>query len=387
MRVRHTGGWSRMLMLVVILAWSGSALAGKGPTLEERLAQLTKAESLTIEGKAYLRYWYDIQDGDAATQGDVEPHDNTFEVWRFYFGARARVLPWLSMRLTSDVGPEKKQKTTAAGTAEDGTGGHMHEVAGETSYQLFLKYAWIEAALAPGLALRAGIVDNSYNDFTDGIWGYRYVARNPGEGNGLWNSADLGAYLRYDLPARLGAVSAGIFNGAGYKNALDTDATKDAFLNVVVSPLAPLGEAFARFQLAGFVQGQMTGDSERERLLTWSGFAGYSDDWFMLGYMLMGRNNDPVEGDTFNGMGHAVLARFDTPWKVGALGRFTVYDTDFGDDTETPVTYEALAGISYTPAKLFSVAACGAFTGTEAIEGGGDRETGVKALLSTEINF
>jgi len=373
--------------LAVLLGVAVPVQAGEAPSIEERLAQLTKAESLTIEGKAYLRYWYDIRDGDAATEGDAEPHDNSFEVWRFYFGIRARLFPWLSMRLTSDVGPEKKQTTTKAGAAEDGTGGHMHEVRGETSYQLFLKYAWIEAKLAAGLFLRAGIVDNPYNDLTDGIWGYRYVARNSGEMAGLWGSADLGAYLRYDLPAKLGAVSAGIFNGAGYKNALDTDATKDAFLNVVVSPFAPLGEAFARFQLAGFVQGQMTGDSERERLLTWSGFAGYRDDWFMIGYMLMGRNNDPVEGDAFNGMGYAVLARFDTPWKVGALGRFTVYDTDFGDDTETPATYEALAGISYTPAKLFSVAACAAFTGTEQVEGGDENETGLRAMLSTEINF
>ncbi len=380
--------WAGAVALAVVLAGTAfDVRAGEGPSLEDRLAQLTKTESLTIEGKAFLRYWYDVKDGDAATQGEGEPHDNSFEVWRFYFGARARVLPWLSMRLTSDVGPEKKQKTAEEGTGQEGTS-HLHEVSGESSYQLFLKYAWLEAALAPGLTLRAGIVDNPHNDLVDNLWGYRFVAKNPGDQLKLWDSADLGAYLRYNLPSGFGTVAAGVFNGSGYKSALDTDATKDAIGQVVLAPLSPLGEAFAPFQIAGFVQAQMTGDS-RERLITWSGFAGYRDSWFMLGYMVMGRNNRPAEGkgDSFNGLGHSALLRFDTPWKVGLLGRFTLYDSNSGDSDETPASYEALAGVSYSPAKLLSVAASTALTWDDEVEGGAETETGVRALLSTELNF
>jgi hypothetical protein len=387
----------KLLLVAVLVAWSADARAGEGPALDEKLAQLTKAESLTIEGKGFIRYWYDIQDGDAATEGDGEPHDNSIEIWRFYFGARARLAPWLTLRLTSDVGPEKKHKTSEAGdhshdsavTEGTGAGTHTHDVPGETSYQLFLKFAWLEATLARGLSLRAGIVDNPHNDFTDGLWGYRFVARNAGEELKLWNTADLGAYLRYELPSGLGNVVAGVFNGAGYKSALDTDATKEAFGQFVLAPLAPLGEALARIQVAGFVQAQMTGDAERERLITWSGFAGYRDAWFMLGYMVLGRNNRPAEGtgDPFNGLGHSVLARFDTPWKVGLLGRFTRYDSNTGDGEATPATSEALAGISYAPVKLFSVAATSALTWQEKVAGGDETETGIKAMLSTEINF
>ncbi|MBM4354687.1 MAG: hypothetical protein FJ109_13015 [Deltaproteobacteria bacterium] len=406
--------WFPAVLAATLVAIPEGARAGEGPSPEERLAQLTKAEALTIEGKGFIRYWYDIRDGDATTEGDAEPHANTLEIWRFYFGARARLAPWLSMRMTADVGPEKDHETAEAGAAADGTGGHKHEVSGQSSYQLFLKFAWLEAKLAPGLALRAGIVDNPHNDYVDALWGYRFVAKNPGDDFKLWDTADLGAYLRYDLPARFGSVAAGVFNGAGFKNALDTDATKDAIAQAVLMPLAPLGESFERLQLAGFVQAQMTRDSARDRQLTWSGFAGYRDAWFMLGYMAMGRDNDLADGQDFSGIGHAVYARFDTPWKVGAFGRFVRWDADglarstadvtpgdggegtgsgrsgeagLAEELDLPAEYEALAGISYSPIKLFSVAASAALTWSEEVKDGEDVEMGVRALLSTEINF
>lgn len=395
-----------LTMTVITLLAMGAAFGEEpaAPAWSKRLQDLTKTEKLTIEGKGYFRYVYDIQDAAQEGTGEDEAHDNSFELWRFYFGVKSKVTPWLKMRFTLDIGPEKDTETTEDVVDENPPDGvkHGHEVTGDARYQAFVKYAWLEAKLHKSVHLRAGVLDNPYHGVTDKFWGYRYVFKNIGDEEKLWNSADVGAYLRYELPAEIGEVFVGAVNGAGYKHAWDEDGNKDLWLSTILRPFKPLGGVGEMITLGAIVMYPMPLEGDAERRVFVSGFAGVKHRFVTAGYqavidMKNGVNDDDTinSDETVTGLGHAAYLRVDTPCKVGLLSRFVVWDTN-SDKDEARTKYQALGGISYRPHKLFGVAASGVVTWWSDAAGldpasispeDSKDETEITVLLSTEIKF
>jgi len=337
----------------------------------EKLAGLTKGESISLEGKAYVRYWLLMQD---RAVGDDEPYDNSFELWRFYIGVKAKLAPWLKVRFTADVGPEKEE-------------------GGEKRYELYVKYAWFDARLVDGLHIRAGLIDNPYNSFTDKFWGYRYVFKNVGDEEKLWDGADLGLYLKYELPVEMGEIVAGLVNGSGYKHALDQDGSKDLWAHIMLHPFAALGETGKGFSLGGYLKYPLTRNDEIEKELFYSLFVGYAHEWFSLGYQFLSGHilwpdteEWEVARETLTGRGHALYFRFDMPWKVGLLARFGTWDEDVNEQ-ETRAKYQFLYGISYSPLPLLSVATTFVTTWWSESDKAGDEEKEWKLLLSTQFKF
>ena len=372
-----------VLALAVCLVSGTSTLeAGESGVLSKQLAKLTKAESLTIEGRAYFTYWMEIQDEKKQGDGEEEPLRNSFELNRFYFGLKGQILPWLSFRFTSDVGPEKKKVETSK--AEDG---HVHEVDGEQSYQFFIKYAYLDATLARGLVLRAGVVDNPYNDFIDGYWGYRFVMKNVGDEEKVWDSADLGVQLRYELPSAWGQVALGAFNGAGYKTATDNDAVKNLWLFFNLTPFGTLGEFGKRFNLAGYVSKGISLGPDEPTHLTYSGTLGYTCTNLTVAYQLLGNGieNAAMDDRTW-GMGHGAYLRVGLPAKLGVLGRLAIWDADTDNDANLK-KYQVLAGLGWNPHSLFQVAASGLVTWYDDAEGTPETEANIRFLLSSEFRF
>lgn len=390
-----------LIMMVTMLLDGGAAFGQEAdaPAWSKRLKELTKTDKLTIEGKGYFRYVYDIQDATQEGAGEDEAHDNSFELWRFYFGVKSKVTPWLKMRFTLDIGPEKDRDTSESGAPGSE---HNHEVTGDARYQAYLKYAWLEAKLHKSVYLRAGVLDNPYHGSTDKFWGYRYVFKNIGDEEKLWNSADIGAYLRYELPAEIGEIFVGAVNGAGYKHAWDEDGNKDLWLSTIVRPFKPLGAVGEMFVLGAMVMYPMPLEGDVERRVFVSGFAGVKHKFVSVGYQaVVDMKNGVNDDDTINtdekvtGLGHAAYLRVDTPCKVGLLSRFVVWDSNSGAD-EVRTKYQALGGISYRPHKLFGVAASGVATwwsddaGLDPASLSPDDskdETEITVLLSTEIKF
>jgi len=366
-------------LTVTLVTLAGPLWAGEDDVVS-RLTKLTKSESLTIGGKAYVRYWYDIRDTEVEDPGDDEAHLNSFELWRAYFGIKARITPWLKMRFTTDVGADKPGKVKV--------GDDEYEVdPKDTRYGLYVKYAWFDARLVEGLHLRAGIVDHPYHGFTDDFWGYRYVFKNIGDEEKLWNSADLGAYLRWLVPADLGEVTLGVMNGAGYKHALDEDSTKDLNFHFLVRPLSPVGDWGRRFALAACLRYPLTMADDEDRELFYSAFAGYAHDWVTLGYQAVGNSVELADdGGRTAGLGHALYFRFDTPWQVGLLSRVVIWDADTDDDAVL-TTYQALAGLSFTPSSFLSLAASGVKTWTTEHKDADPAEEEIKLLLSSQLKF
>lgn len=374
------------LSLATLGALPAIAADGDSAPVPPAPATVAKAEALTLEATAYFRYSYTIQDAPSQSDDETEPHENAFELMRFYFGARARLNPWLSARFTADVGPESPTKWEQAGSSV--------EVPGNQRYGLYAKFAWLQADLTKDLSLRFGIIDNPYNDFTDKFWGYRYTFKNIGDEEKLWEGADVGAYLRYMLPNDMGEVTAGLVNGSGYKSFADNDLSKDFWLEAVVAPLKGLGGIAANFKLAGYLVYTIPLEEDPAKRLFLSGFVGYQDDLLTLGYQFLSDDSTPfLSSINTSGIGHAAYLRIDTPWKVGLLGRFAMWDaethSEWDETAESdPIAtkYQVLGGVSYAPASLFQFSASGLATWHSKVDGVNE-ETEVKFLLSTQFQY
>ncbi len=366
---------SAALLLLVTLAPAGGISAEKDARILDKVRAITKGEKIQLELKAYLRYWYQVQDSNVEGVGEKEPRHNSFEVWRFYFGPKVQVTPWLLLRLTADVGPEK---TGTSGEAEDG---HTHKTPGSTRYGFYLKYAYAQFRLAPGLHLQLGSIGNPYHGFTDKLWGCRYVAKNLGDAEKLWNSADLGLNLYYELPGDYGKIGIGFVNGAGYKKALDTDANKELWLHATLSPFAGLGETAKRFKLAMLLQYDVPVVSGATQHLLASGLLGYKGRWVSAGYQFIMELDDIGGDESPLGMGHGAYLRLNSPWKVGLMGRATIWDADT-DTRDVQTSYEMLGGVFYRPLSLFEVALSASGTWHSKLSGL-EEEEDIRILLST----
>lgn len=365
---------SSTLILMSLLGVSTASLAAEPASTPS----LTKAEAFTLEATAYFRYAYMIQDAAVEGDGEKEPHDNTFELMRFYFGAKAQLNSWLSVRYTADVGPESSAKVDA--------GGASVEIPGSQRYDLYTKFAWLQADLTSDLSLRFGVVDNPYNDLTDKFWNYRYTFKNVGDEEKLWEGADLGFYLRYSLPASFGDVSLGLANGSGYKTYADKDENKDLWLVANLTPFKSMGGILGNFKVGAYLDYVLPLEDDGLERLFFSGFLGYQDDLLTLGYQFLADDVTAAgQDESISGMGHGLYLRVDSPWKVGLLGRFAIYDKDTDDDT-VATKYQALAGLSYAPAKLFQFSASGLATWYSEVDGV-EKETEVKFLLSTQFQY
>ncbi len=369
---------SGLNLLLLTLVVAAPNLAAAEPPATAPAPSLTKAESFTLEATAYFRYAYLLQDSAVQEDGQKEPHDNSFELMRFYFGAKAQLNPWLSVRYTADVGPESSTKVEA--------GGASVEIPGSQRYDLYTKYAWLQADLTKDLSLRLGMIDNPYNELTDKFWGYRYTFKNAGDEEKLWEGADLGLYLRYTLPESLGEVTLGVVNGAGYKTFSDKDENKDLWFVANLTPLKSLGGILANFKLGAYLNYVLPLEDDGLERLFLSGFVGYQDSLLTLGYQLLADDVTAAgQDESVAGLGHAAYLRLDTPWQLGVLGRLAIYDKNSDDDT-VATKYQALAGLSYAPAKLFQFSASGLATWYSKVDGV-EKETELKFLLSTQFQY
>lgn len=366
-----------MLLTLAILGLFGLPCKAKDSASKTltKVKDLTKGETLTLEARGYFRYWVTIQDCAVQGAGESEPYENSFELWRFYFGAKARLNGWLKARFLTDVGPEKDTKIS------DGEGGQT-TLPGDSRYLAYVKYAYLEAALAPGLHLQAGVIGNPYNSFVDDYWGHRFVAKNLGDDQKWWDSADVGINLGYDIGEGIGQVSVGVANGAGYKAALDEDANKRIWVYGMFSPLKALGKAGESLKIGGFLQSDLSWGDGRATMLM-SPFVGYSFSVLTLGYQFVALDPDSESSSNDWTTGHALYLRMDTSFHVGLLAKGTLFKTE----SDGPFEMQALLGLYARPASFLNVAVSGVATWLSKDTANEETEPEITLLISSELSF
>ena len=385
-------GRACVLLAAGLLMWpaAGRAQAERGTDpggLLDRLAGLTDSDTLSIGGVGFFRYWYQL-DGPAD-----EVDTNSFELYRMYLTLKARMTDWLSMRLTIDAGPDSEATATtgpAQWTTDPPPDGYDHthpvSVPGDRSYGVFVKFAYFEAALPLDLSIRAGVIPTVWTGQLDDFWGFRFVAAEVTDEEKLQRSADLGAALRWKMPLRLGNVEATFINGTGFKRSLDGDTDKTLAARLTLTPFAPCCQALAPLELGALVsvplaQEEASGAPRN----VYAAFVGYRHDWFRIGYQFFYQDDRSGTTDR-EGMGHAAYLRFETPWGVGLLGRFHVWDSDVdGDDNLR--TMKLLAGAFYSPVSYLTVAVTDSIIWTADDTDAEDPPTENTLLVSSEFRF
>ena len=225
----------------------------------------------------------------------------------------------------------------------------------DTRYRLFVKHAYLEwKDAAPGVKVRAGIIDAPLGPYLDDFWGHRYIADNFAASAIKLSTADagVGAYGKH----MDGVVdwSAVLVNGEGYSN-IEVNKGKQVQARVTVDPMAS-NEDLA-LPITGFVSYAFNPDDAQQLIA--SGVIGFDQKFFTGSVQALINQQYEV-----NGFGYSIVALPRVPKVATAVFRMDHYDpnTDADDDASTKL----IIGASHNFAKKVALAATYQQTSTEA---------------------
>jgi len=257
--------------------------------------------SIDVGGLFFISYYSGFEEG--------APESN-FVVNRGYINVRARVLPWLSGRITPDISVDR-------------------EGDGEGDLEMRLKYCYVKFDL-PSFSvftqpdLMFGQVGQPWLEFEQRVNRYRVQGSMFVERAEIMNSADFGvtlssfigeklpdAYQRWTSspPGKYGSFSLGFYNGGGY-HAIEQN------VNKVFSgrfSLRPLPELLPGLQF------------------TWAGTFGKANvvhdvDWTkQLGYVSLEHERGVLAGTYFTGKGDSHGRAVDEHGRAAAQHGFSVF--------------------------------------------------------------
>lgn len=222
--------------------------------------------------------------------------------------------------------------------------------------QLFVKKAYIQAAIAPLFKVRAGSADMPWIPLVEDQYGYRYVEQTTTDRQKFGNSADWGLHA-------LGAnefVNYGlsVVNGAGYSNVSSRSKRMDIEGRVGVTPIAGLMVA------AGVYNGALGNEKESvaaENTATrYNGMVSYVGNGLRVGgeYFQAKNFNKTaiITGPEDKATGYSTWASYDITDIIAVFARYdqTKPSKDLAPDTKLKY---ANAGVQYIAAKGVKIAA------------------------------
>lgn len=306
---------SALLLSVTSLAHAGDKPGDEKPKPE-----------VEVGGMVYAHYGLDLTDG--------KKNFNDFGVDRAYVFAKAKIAPRLGARITLDADRMKPVSTDTGDFTFD------------TKYRIFLKHAYLEwKDFAPGMKVRAGMIDTPYQPFFDQFWEHRYVAKGMSDEQGLMSTSDLGVSIGGTHAKGLVDWTAGVYNGEGYSK-VEVDSGKSVEARITVDPLAR-GEKYT-LPLTGFVDYHMNQDADPT--ITYAGSAGFKMPYVWIWGEYVGRSQGAASG---GGYSAAVLPGMP---KVGRLV-FRYDHWDPSNDTDKDATDKIVGGVSHNFYEKVSLAA------------------------------
>lgn len=294
------------MVLLSILSLNSTAFAGDDKPKPD----------VTVGGLVFAHYGMDLTDG--------AENFNEFALDRAYLTAKAKITPAFGARLTLDADHVKPVETA------DG------ELTIDTKYRLFVKHAYLEYKdFAPGMKVRAGVIDTPYQGYYDKFWEHRYVAKGMSDTNGNMSTADLGVSIGGEHAKGLVDWTVGVYNGEGYSK-LEVDAGKSIEARITVDPLA--AKEKARLPITGFVDYHMVQDGDP--VIIYAGAAGFKMPYVWFWGEYTGRS----QGDLSAG-GYSVSVLPGMPKYFRVIARYDSYDpnTDVEDDASSTI----IGGVSH----------------------------------------
>ncbi|HEX9050982.1 MAG TPA: hypothetical protein VF841_10655 [Anaeromyxobacter sp.] len=171
-----------------------------------------RAESTTqISGKAYVDYSYRDNHDDGRDVSADKATGTSLDLKRFYLGVDHTFDDVWSARIRTDVGNVVNGK-----------------------FDVFVKHAFVQAAVAPELWVRAGAADLPWVPFVEDLYGYRWIENVLVDRVKLGTSADWGLHAGGKLGGGLVSYAVSAVNGRGYGDPTRTRApTAEGRVSVV----------------------------------------------------------------------------------------------------------------------------------------------------------
>ena len=279
----------------------------------------------------FARYGYVLTDGSDGY--------NEFAIDRAYLFGKAKISKRLAARVTLDVG--------RFDALVDSTGA---EYTLDTKHRAYLKHAYLEwKDWAPGMSLRAGMIDTPLVPYEEKFLGTRYIGKVFTDDQKLLGSADLGINVTGEHVGGVVSWGAAVMNGEGYDKP-EQNAGKSLQARLSVDPLAKKDKS--RLPITAFVNFNDQGPDD-DAILTYVGALGYKMPFVTVWGEYVGRSQGDVSGSGYSatllpGMpkyGYLV-ARYDHFDPDGATDddasdKITVgLGHDFTDKVALALTYE-----------------------------------------------
>lgn len=267
-------------------------------------------------GMIYAHYGLDLTEG--------KDNFNDFGIDRAYFGAKAKMGSRFAARLTLDVDRMKPVETD--------TGAFTYD----TKYRVYLKHAYLEwKDFAPGMKVRAGMIDTPYVPYTEQFWEHRYVAKTANDDAGNMSSADLGVNIGGTHGKGLVDWVAGVYNGEGYSK-VEVDSGKSIEARVTIDPLAK-GEKM-NLPITAFIDYHMNADADPT--ITYVGAGGFKMPYIWV----WGEYTGVSEGD-LQGSGYSAAVLPGMPKYGRLIFRYDHWDPD--NATQKDATTKIIGGVSH----------------------------------------
>ncbi len=270
---------------------------------------------ISFHSYSYLDYDYQLTNFDSKD----DSNKNTFKVDAFYFGAKAKISDKLSSRFTLKLTNLNEEN-------------NMNYI--------YAKYAYLDYRFTSKFNMRFGVIDSSIQSFTNKFWGKRFVAENFGAKNKVWNSANVGLSLRYNLGDILNA-SLDLINGSGFKSVKDDDENKELTLT--------LSSKIAKYLYLGLYGDYTIPFTGSNSNFKGTGFVGFKNSVIAIGYGLLLKNEESVMS-----LGHSLYSTLTIADKYSLHLAALYYDEN--TDTDNDTNLKIITGFNYIYSQNFSFA-------------------------------
>lgn len=244
MRLFHPSPQSLLWAIVAPMLAAPFALAQEPP------AQVPEwLDRLTVDGRAYLRYSYEL--------ADTARNYNEFDIDRIYVGFRWKLWDKGAIRYTLEGGDLREN------------GGDQFAV---TTKHLFVE---VQDPFYAGTFVRAGQFDLPWVPYEEAVWGYRVQGTVFPDRSGYLTSSDMGLAAGGTFPQGYGSWQVSVINGEGWKKN-ESGKHKDVHARLTLNPLAAAGGSWGGAFVAGFASlgtydGVTTGPNDRNRFIVQGG--------------------------------------------------------------------------------------------------------------------
>jgi hypothetical protein len=265
-------------------------------------------------GKAFMKVYTNYH--STWTNGEA---NKVFEIQRAYFGYQFQLSEYISGRLTLDVG--------------DPDFGNFEMTA-------YLKHAYVQYR-KNRITAKIGMIGLHQFKLQEDLWGGRYLYKSYMDEYKFGPSADLGAYVAYDIHKIL-RVDLTIANGEGFKN-LESDSALKYSIGTTIRPLEGL-DLRASYDYMGT-------DSAQQTLAF---YAGYSQGKVAVG----AEYNHQLNTNRINGHDRSGVSLYGSYLfkRIRLFGRYDLLSSPTLSTDTDPWNYAndgqlVIAGVEFRPLK------------------------------------